>query len=244
MTNHTQGLEMKKIKLITFDLDDTFWDIEPVIINAERSTRKFLENYIGKQEWGSLSDFLNFRRELIEVDPSLEWDIRGLRRAIYQNKILDSGHSEKDSIELVDKCYKFFLEKRHDVTFYDNVFESIKELSADYSLGVLTNGNADIFNFDIGKYFDFSISSYDVKSNKPDEGHFIAARNKYNNLRYDEIVHIGDHPINDVRGALDIGINAIWFNGMGKEWKEENIKEPLQFKDWGKITGLIKSNYE
>ena len=31
---------------------------------------------------------------------------------------------------------------------------------------------------------------------------------------------------------------------MGKEWKEENIKEPLQFKDWGKITRLIKSNYE
>ena len=105
MTNHTQGLEMKKIKLITFDLDDTFWDIEPVIINAERSTRKFLENYIGKQEWGSLSDFLSFRRELIEIDPSLEWDIKGLRRAIYQNKILDSGYSDKDSFELVDKCY-------------------------------------------------------------------------------------------------------------------------------------------
>jgi len=31
---------------------------------------------------------------------------------------------------------------------------------------------------------------------------------------------------------------------MGKEWKEENIKEPLQFNDWSKITRLIKSNYE
>jgi putative hydrolase of the HAD superfamily len=34
---------MQKIKLITFDLDDTFWDIGPVIINAELSTRKWLE---------------------------------------------------------------------------------------------------------------------------------------------------------------------------------------------------------
>ena len=33
---------MKQIKLITFDLDDTFWDIGPVIINAELTTRKSL----------------------------------------------------------------------------------------------------------------------------------------------------------------------------------------------------------
>jgi len=59
---------MKKIKLITFDLDDTFWDINPVIISAERSTREFLEGYIGKQEWGSMSDFLIFRKKLIKTD--------------------------------------------------------------------------------------------------------------------------------------------------------------------------------
>ena len=50
--------------------------------------------------------------------------------------------------------------------------------------------------------------------------------------------------INDVKGALDLGINAIWFNGLNKNWEEKDIKEPLQFDDWTKITKLIKNNYE
>ena len=37
----------RKIKAITFDLDDTFWDVKPVIINAEMKTRKFIEDKVG-----------------------------------------------------------------------------------------------------------------------------------------------------------------------------------------------------
>ena len=47
-----------------------------------------------------------------------------------------------------------------------------------------------------------------------------------------------------MKGALDLGINAIWFNGSNKNWEEKSIKEPLQFDDWSKITKLIESNYE
>ena len=71
---------MPNIKLITFDLDDTFWDISPVIIKAEMATRSYLESHIGKQDWGSMSDFLSYRKELIKEDPSYEWDIGALRK--------------------------------------------------------------------------------------------------------------------------------------------------------------------
>ena len=43
----------KRIKAITFDLDDTFWDVKPVLINAEMKTRKFIEDIIVPLEWGS-----------------------------------------------------------------------------------------------------------------------------------------------------------------------------------------------
>ncbi len=36
--------KMTKIKLITFDLDDTFWDIRDTIINAEMNSRKWSED--------------------------------------------------------------------------------------------------------------------------------------------------------------------------------------------------------
>ena len=78
---------MKNIKLITFDLDDTFWDIKPVIIKAEKETREWIHNQVGKIDWGSMSDFLGYRKELIEDDASLEWDISLLRRKIYEKKL-------------------------------------------------------------------------------------------------------------------------------------------------------------
>ena len=41
MKNHIQEQQkqMPKIELITFDLDDTFWDIKSVIIGAEKNYR-------------------------------------------------------------------------------------------------------------------------------------------------------------------------------------------------------------
>ena len=37
---------MPRIKLITFDLDDTFWDIKSVIMNAEKNSRKWIGSRI------------------------------------------------------------------------------------------------------------------------------------------------------------------------------------------------------
>ena len=61
----------KEIKLITFDLDDTLWDNMPIITRAEIDTRKYIEERVGKIEWGDLNDFLNLREELIKEDPSI-----------------------------------------------------------------------------------------------------------------------------------------------------------------------------
>ena len=34
--------QKKMLKLITFDLDDTLWDVRPTLINAEKKTREFI----------------------------------------------------------------------------------------------------------------------------------------------------------------------------------------------------------
>ena len=68
-------LKMTKIKLITFDLDDTLWDNGPIITNAEIQTRKWIEERVGEVEWGNFEDFIELRNVLIKSDPSIAWDI-------------------------------------------------------------------------------------------------------------------------------------------------------------------------
>ena len=221
---------MKQIKLITFDLDDTFWDIGPVIINAELTTRKWLEKKVGEVDWGNMESFLALRKDLAEKDSSLYWDLGKLRREIFRVKLAPITSNEKELNDLVEESFNYFLDKRHEIIFYDGVIDALKDLSTRYELGVLTNGNADINRLNIGEYFKFSVSSVDVQSNKPDKGHFQKALD-LSGLSADEVLHIGDHQINDVVGAINTGMKAIWFNKEKVDWEQEYLK-PKEISDW------------
>tara|TARA_B100000963_G_C22583473_1_gene651959 strand:- start:678 stop:1379 length:702 start_codon:yes stop_codon:yes gene_type:complete len=231
----------KKIKLITFDLDDTLWDNMPTITRAEIDTRKWIEDRVGKIEWGSFEDFLHLREELILEDESIKWDISKLRKEIFRRKI-NHVEPEKFKNDLVNNAFNIFIKKRHEVIFFDGVETAIKELSKKYQLGILTNGNADIFKFDIGKYFNFSISCLEAKDSKPNRSHFDKAK-EITKINFNEMLHIGDHQINDIFGAFNLGIETLWFNNNNEKWNQ-NFAKPLEFSDWNNLVPILRNNYE
>ena len=234
--------KMSKIQLITFDLDDTFWDIKSTIINAEINSRKWIEDRIKKKiEWGTFDDFLEIRNELIKENPSLDYDLGLLRKKMISYHTQKYFKNQKDLDEFIEEAYMFFLEERHKIEFFDGVIPVLEKLSLNYKLGVLTNGNADIKKLGIDHMFDFSVSSMDVKSNKPDQGHFIRAK-ELSQINFHNTLHVGDHPVNDVYGARELGINVMWFNLNNLVWDiDEN--PPIQFKKWSDFVNLLEENY-
>ena len=233
---------MPEIKLITFDLDDTFWDIKSTIINAEINSRKWIEDRIKKKiEWGTFDDFLEIRNELIKKNPSLDYDLGLLRKKMIAYHTQKYFKHEKDLDEFIEEAYSFFLEERHKVEFFNDVITVLEKLSLNYKLGVLTNGNADIKKLGIDYMFDFSVSSMDVKSNKPDQGHFVKAK-ELSQINFHNTLHVGDHPVNDVYGARELGINVMWFNPNNLVWDiDEN--PPIQFNKWSDFENLLEENY-
>ena len=179
----------KEIKLITFDLDDTLWDNMPIITRAEIDTRKYIEERVGKIEWGDLNDFLNLREELIKEDPSIAWDISKLRKEIFRKKLAYvKPQSLRDKI--VEEAFTIFINKRHEIQLFDGVENALSELSNKYILGVLTNGNADVYRFDFGRYFKFSISSLEAKNSKPNRAHFDKALEEVQNIASVSYTHL------------------------------------------------------
>ena len=235
--------KMSEINLITFDLDDTFWDIRSTIINAENNSRKWAEDRIGKKiEWGTFEDFMKIRSELVKKDPSLEYDLGMLRKKTIAHHTKKFFKETKDLNEFIEDAYFFFLEERHKVTFYDDVIAVLEELSAEYKLGVLTIGNADVNKLGIGHLFDFSISSMDVKSNKPGRAHFVKAH-ELSQVDFKNTLHVGDHPVNDIVGARELGINTMWFNPNNLNW-EIDESPPIQFNKWSQFINLVKKSYD
>lgn len=232
----------KRIKAITFDLDDTFWDVKPVLINAEMKTRKFIEDSIGPLEWGSWEDFKLIRERLIVEDASYEFDVGKLRKKLLLMKIQEQISDPETANELSEKAFQLFFKERNKVEFFPYVLDEIEKLAQIYELGCLTNGNADIEMIGIGKFFKFNISSKDVNANKPNKNHFQKAVELLG-ISKEEILHIGDHKINDMLGAISYGVKALWFNPDKEDWDLDNIKKPSEFNSWQGVTEKINNFY-
>ena len=233
---------IKQIKMITFDLDDTLWDNVPTITRAEIDTRKWIEERVGKISWGDFNDFINLRDDLIKEDASVEWDISKLRKEIFRIKL---GHIKPSSLrdKIVDEAFSVFMNKRHEVLLFDGVADALKALSEKYILGVLTNGNADVYKFNIGKYFTFAISSLEAKASKPNRSHFDLAVKQVDDVTFNEILHIGDHQINDILFAQKLGIDTLWFNNNNATW-DQDFEKPDEFNSWELLAQIIENKYE
>ena len=155
--------------------------------------------------------------QLIKDNPALSYDLGLLRKKIISYHTQKYFRNQKDLDEFIEEAFMFFLEERHKVEFFDDVITVLEKLSSKYKLGVLTNGNADIKKLGIDHMFEFSLSSVDVKSNKPDQGHFVKAK-ELSQISFQNTLHVGDHPVNDVYGARELGINVMWFNLNNLVW--------------------------
>ena len=118
----------EKIKAITFDLDDTFWDVKPVLINAEMKTRKFIEDKIGKLEWGSWEEFKLIREKLIIEDASYEFDVGKLRKKLLLMKIQERISDEETANELITRSKETLIKEKEAVAL------KLKELGVEESL--------------------------------------------------------------------------------------------------------------
>lgn len=115
------------------------------------------------------------------------------------------------------------LAEHYDTTFGDHnvIFEHtvplLKELKKRGKLvGVITNGPSYLQNHKMDEsglreYCDIVVVSGDLGVHKPDKKIFEITAERLG-LKCEECVYVGDHPINDIQGALSSGMSAIRMN--------------------------------
>lgn len=200
------------IKVITFDLDDTLWDVQPTLNAAEHCVYQWLRQYAPLLvEQFSLQQLIDWRHRVYLQQPDLAHQISQLRITALQLAMEHSGYSQNRSIELATGAFAIFLDARHQVTLFDSVLPLLEQLQNQYRLGILTNGNADVFRLELGQYFEFAYRAEQLNASKPAADHFLAAQ-AFSQCQPQQMIHIGDHIDHDVTAAIDAGWHAIWFN--------------------------------
>ena len=241
-TREQKKVQKMCIKYISFDLDDTFWDVMPTIYRAEDLTSSWIkENYPGADKIIQSTNMMDLRNKLLKEDPSLLVKISDLRTKMFYEVGLLAGYNKEESDKLSKNAFNIFIEARNDVKLFEGVQETLESLNQNYSLGVITNGNADLKKIGIDHLFSHIFSSANSGAHKPDPKAFEILI-EASGLKPEEICHVGDHPLNDVKGSLDCGMQPIWFKNKDAEWPYKEIVVP-QFEKWVDFESVLNSAY-
>lgn len=205
------------IQLVCFDLDDTFWHNAPTLMQAEQTLHAWLCEHAPAMPAYSIEHHQTLRQQLVQQQPELRHRISALRQqALVQ--ALQPYYTAPNAQQLAEAAFEVFLSARHQLTLFDDVVPTLETLRQQgYRLAVLTNGNADIRRVGLGTYFDVIVCAENLGIGKPDLRAFQTIEQR-SGVAAPQIIHVGDHPRDDMLGALNAGWNAVWFNPQQIRW--------------------------
>lgn len=210
---------------VFFDLDHTLWDFDrnseltfETIFNKNHpsvETKSFIEKYvpINQECW-----------KLYQYDKITHEELR-YNRLKHSFDALGYSISDEEIDVIANDYIRFLPENNH---LFDGTFEVLEYLNQKYNLHIITNGFAEvqykkINNSNIGSYFQTVTNSEMAGVKKPNPIIFDYALDLAKAKKENSIM-IGDSFEADVQGALNAGLDAIFFN-ESKIHIEQNIKQ-------------------
>lgn len=218
-------MKIENITDIFFDLDHTLWDFEKnseltfakifAMKHPQVDVRAFIEKYVPINQacW-----------KLYQYDKITHDELR-YNRLKYSFDAIEYSISD-DQIAIIAQDYIDLLPDNNHL--FDGAFEILDYLKENYQLHIITNGFADvqdrkIKNSQLDSYFVSVTNSETAGVKKPNLLIFEHAL-RVANANKTQSVMIGDSLDADVEGALQIGLEAIFFN-ESKLQVEDHIKQ-------------------
>jgi len=197
-----------RVKVVGFDLDDTLWDMRPVLVRAERALADWLMSEVPGFDYDP-GLMRRLREQVIAEDPDITGKVTELRRRILVRALAESHRGHASAEVLADSAMEVFLDARNHIELLDGAWDAIRALSARYVLGSLTNGNANIHRVGLGDHFDFAFTAEQVGAPKPDPALFEAAL-EHTSVDPHQMVYVGDDPNLDIDAAKRVGLKTVW----------------------------------
>lgn len=226
---------MKDIRAITIDLDDTLWEIHPVLRRAEQALRAWLErNYPRTTAMFSADAMRELRGVVAEEHAERRHDLTFLRRTVLARMGIAAGYGDG----LVDAAMEVFDDARNAVEVFPEVRPALRSLREEFVLVAVTNGNANLEKIGIADLFDGFVSARTAGAAKPDRQIFDKAVGA-GGAAPQQTLHVGDHPEYDVHGARAAGLRTAWVNRNGSDWPEALPEPDAVVQHVGQLRALL-----
>lgn len=211
---------MKPYKHIFFDLDRTLWDYE-------RNSRETIGEILDDLQLGDkrpeveefAANFSKINNELWDLYRMNQIEKEKLRFERFHQTLLLHGINDKDLASRAAAAYiAISPEKNHLVP---GTVEVLEYLSAKYPLHIITNGfdetqRRKLKYSGIEKYFRVIVTSESSNYRKPDKRIFELALRLARGMKRRSLM-IGDSYELDIQGALNAGLDTVYFIQKDKE---------------------------
>ena len=205
-----------KISAITLDLDDTLWPVEPAIVAAEAALRDWiLANCPGAESDWPTERLQALRAQVWTEHPHLAHDFSALRMIAIERILAPYGLPASAA----DEAFAVFFRARNEVSLYPEAREALAQLAGRVPIVALTNGNACLRTIGLDHYFHDAVHARDAGVAKPAAAIFHLACTRAQALP-EQVLHVGDHPLQDVIGARQAGLQTMWLDRGMHLWPE------------------------
>jgi len=213
---------MHRIAAICFDLDNTLWDVWPVILRAEQEMYAFLgERYPRIAARYGIDELRAERERVVQEEPHMRHDFTYLRKASLRRCARAVGYDES----VAEEVFAVFFRARNAVTPYKEVPLALTKLAQRFRLFTLTNGNADLNAIGLDHHFEARFAAREVGALKPEAAAFRHVLDKAQ-LDPIRVLFVGDDPVADIQGARAVGMQSVWLNRTGALWSAEFGAQP------------------
>jgi FMN hydrolase / 5-amino-6-(5-phospho-D-ribitylamino)uracil phosphatase len=224
-----------KVRAICFDLDNTLWDVWPVIMRAEQKMYDFLaQRYPRVVANVTIEMMRSAREQTAAAYPQMRHDFTFLRKQTLRDHAREFGYAEA----MAEEAFEAFIQARNEVDLYADVLPALEQLRTRYRLFTASNGNADLAQIGIAHFFERTVAARQVGALKPDPTIFHKVI-EGTDLQAHEVVYVGDDPLLDVVGARGAGMQAIWIDRQGGEWPAEIAPASYTVRSLTELTQLL-----
>lgn len=202
----------QKPEIISFDLDDTLYDNEPIMHKAEAESQIWMAEQCEAFASWSIEQWAQYRHESGLIAPEMAQDMTALRVFTLMRAFREQGYDKEEARRLAGEGFLHFWHYRNDFQVPDETRALLEKLGQKYPLIVITNGNADPDKIGLdGLFAKVLHPQLNVRRLKPYPDLFQHAEQLFG-VKGQRWLHVGDHLNSDVFGALSAGWQAAWFN--------------------------------
>ena len=202
------------VRAVAFDLDNTLWDVGPVLERAELRLHAWLSEHCPRiPERVSREQMRAARESLARDEPHNAHDFTYLRVAALARHARECGYDE----EVALRAFEVFFAARNDLDLFPDVRPALERLQSRYPLATLSNGNADLARIGLAEFFVLSLNARQIGVGKP---HPHCFERLAHDLRLEphDILYVGDDPVLDVEAARAAGLKTAWVNRFAQQW--------------------------